>query len=187
MMERRLSDAMSALLRPGGLYDQAEAVRRRRLAADSHGTAALWKLAEIRRQRGDFAAARDGYRRLRVLDPDRRKAAWLHAVLGGDGVPEAVPPRRIWPVPFVWMRNFLAPEQCERLSALAAEGHARFVPAKAGKKGALRADPELRITLESDQRTLQAFRPWSSRRFAASCQKSWNGCGWRTSVDTVST
>ena len=160
MMERQPSDAMPALLRPGGLYDQAEAALRRKLAADPHDTAALWKLAEIRRQRGDFAAARDGYRRLRVLGPDRRKAAWLHAVLGGDGVPEVVPPRRIWPVPFVWMRNFLVPEQCERLSALAAEGHARFVPARAGKKGAARVDPEIRVTWESDHRTRQAFHPW---------------------------
>ena len=160
MTERELSDAMPALLRPGGLYDQAEAVLRRKLAADPHDTAALWKLAEIQRQRGDFAAARDGYRRLRVLGPDRRKAAWLHAVLSGDGVPEAAPPRRIWPVPFVWMRNFLAPMQCERLSILATEGSARFAPARTGKKGATNVDPEARITLESDHRTLQAFRPW---------------------------
>ena len=160
MLERELSDAMPALLRPGGIYEQAEAALRRKLAADPHDTAALWKLTEIQRQRGDFAAARDGYRRLRVLGPDRRKAAWLHTVLGGDGVPEAVPPRRIWPVPFVWMRNFLAPMQCERLSILATERSARFAPARTGKKGATNVDPEARITLESDHRTLQAFRPW---------------------------
>ena len=160
MTERLLSDAMPALLRPGGLYDQAEAALRRKLAADPHDTAALWRLADIQRQRGDFAAARDGYRRLRVLGSDRRKAAWLHAVLSGDGVPEAVPPRGLWPVPFVQMRDFLTPEQCDRLSILAAEGSARLAPARVGRKGASRLDPEVRITLEVDDRTRQGFRPW---------------------------
>ena len=164
MTERLLSDAMPALLRPGGLYDQAEAALRRKLAADPHDTAALWRLAEIQRQRGDFTAARDGYRRLRVLGPDRRKAAWLHAVLSGDGVSEAVPPRGIWPAPFVQMRNFLTPEQCDRLSILAAEGSARLAPARSGKKGTARENPEIRITLEVDDRTRQDFSPWFTQK-----------------------
>lgn len=185
MMERRLSDAMPALLRPGGLYDQAEAALRRKLAADPHDTAALWKLAEIQRQRGDFAVARDGYRRLRVLGPDRRKAAWLHAVLGGDGVPEAVPPRRIWPVPFVWMRNFLAPGQCERLSALAAEGRARFVLHDREKREPRVWTPKSASPWNRTSGLCKHSAPGSSRRFAASCRKSWNGCGWKTSEDTV--
>ena len=164
MTEGPLSKAMPALLRPGGLYDQAEAALRRKLAADHHDTAARWKLAEIQRQRGDFAAARDGYRRLRVLGPDRRKAAWLHAVLSGDGVPEAVPPRGIWPAPFVQTRNFLTPEQCDRLSILAAEGSARLVPARTGRKEAARVNPEVRITLQADDQVFQDFSPWFSQK-----------------------
>ena len=164
MTEQLLSDAMPALLRPGGLYDQAEAALRQRLAADPHDTAALWKLAEIQRQRGDFTAARDGYRRLSVLDPDRRKAAWLHAVLGGDGVPEAVPPRGIWPVPFVQMRNFLAPEQRDLLLALGVAERERFTLAGVGGSISGYVDPEIRITFEADKRTLKEFRPWFVRK-----------------------
>ena len=87
----RLSEVMPALLRPGGLHALAEAALRRTLAADPHDTDAQWKLAGIHRRQGSFAAARALYRRLGVHGPDRRKAAWLHAVLGGDGPPEATP------------------------------------------------------------------------------------------------
>ena len=123
--ERPLSEVMPALLRPGGLQELAEAALRRTLAADPHDTDARWKLAGIHRRQGNFAAARDLYRRLGARGPDRRKAAWLHAVLGGGGPPEAAP-RGIWPAPFVWMTNFLAPGQCDRLLALALQGRERF-------------------------------------------------------------
>ena len=84
MAERLLSEMTPALLRPGGLQDLAAAALERTLAADPDDAHALWKLAEVHRRRGDFAAARGLYRRLRVRGPDRRKAAWLHRVLGGD-------------------------------------------------------------------------------------------------------
>ena len=161
--ERPLSDVMPALLRPGGLQELAEEALRRTLAADPHDTDAQWKLAGIHRRQGDFAAARDLYRRLGAHGPDRRKATWLHAVLGGGGPPEAAP-RGIWPAPFVWMTNFLAPGQCDRLLALALQGRERFVPAQVGPESSPRVDPEVRLTLEADSRTMQDFRPWFARK-----------------------
>ncbi len=161
--ERPLSEVMPALLRPGGLQELAEAALRRTLAADPDDTDAQWKLAGIHRRQGNFAAARDLYRRLGAHGPDRHKAAWLHTVLGGDGPPEAAP-RGIWPAPFVWMANFLAPEQCDRLLALALQGRERFVLAQVGAQSSERVDPEVRLTLEADNRTTQHFRPWFARK-----------------------
>ena len=153
--KRSLPEATRALLRPGGLQDQAEAALRRRLASDPRNTDALWKLAEIHRRQGNFAAARSLYRRLRGRDPEPRKATWLHAMLSGNGPPEPAP-GGIWPAPFVRMTNFLAPGECDRLLALAIEGRERFAPAKVDEG---RVRPEVRITLEADGRTMAEVRP----------------------------
>ena len=158
MAERLLSEMTPALLRPGGLQDLAAAALERTLAADPGNAHALWKLAEIHRRRGDFAAARGLYRRLRTRGPDRRKAAWLHRVLGGDGPPEAAP-GGVWPAPFVWMTDFLAPGECDRLLALGTARRECFTPAKVGDPSATRVDPEVRMTLEADARTMQESRP----------------------------
>ena len=157
--DRPLYEVMPTLLRPGGLQALAEAALRRTLAADPHDADAQWKLAEIHRRQGNFAAARALYRRLGVHGPDRRKAAWLDAVLGGDGPPEAAP-GGIWPAPFVWMTDFLDAVECDRLLALALHGRERFAYAEVGDPSSPRLDPEVRVTLEADDRTMQAFRPW---------------------------
>ena len=158
MAERLLSEVAPALLRPGGLQDLAAAALERTLAADPDNAHALWKLAEIHRRRGDFAAARDLYRRRRVRGPDRRKAAWLYRVLGGDG-PRGAAPGGVWPAPFVWMTDFLAPGECDRLLALGTARRECFTPAKVGDPSTWRMDPEVRITLEADTRTMQEARP----------------------------
>ena len=158
MAERLLSEVTPALLRPGGLQDLAAAALERTLAADPGNAHALWKLAEIHRRQGDFAAARGLYRRLRVRGPDRRKAAWLHRVLGGDG-PQETAPGGVWPAPFVWRKNFLAPGECDRLLALGAGRRECFTPAKVGDPSTTRVDPEVRITLEADPRTTKEVRP----------------------------
>ena len=145
-----------ALLRPGGLQDQAEASLRRRLVADPRNTDALWKLAETHRRQGNFAAARSLYRRLRRRGPEPRKAAWLHAMLNGNSVPEPAP-GGMWPAPFVRMTNFLAPGECDHLLALAIEGRERFTPATVGPEGRVR--PKVRITLEANDRTMAEVRP----------------------------
>ena len=157
--ERPLFEVTRALLRPGGLQDQAEAALRRRLAADPHDTDALWRLAETHRRQGNFAAARRLYRRLRGRGPEPRQAAWLHAMLNGNGAPEPAP-GGIWPAPFVRMTNFLAPGECDRLLALGLAARERFIPAQVGgTHAARRVDPNVRITLEADDRTLAEARP----------------------------
>ena len=62
------------------------------------------------------------------------------------------------------MTNFLAPGQCDRLLALALQGRERFVPAQVGFGSSERVDPEVRLTLEADSRTMQDFRPWFARK-----------------------
>ena len=161
--DRPLYEVMPALLRPDGLQALAEAALRRILAADPHDADTQWKLAEVHRRQGSFAAARALYRRLGVHGPDRRKAAWLDAVLGGDGPPEAAP-GGIWPAPFVWMTNFLDAGECDRLLALALHGRERFARSTVGAPSSRRLDPEVRISLEADDRTMQAFRPWLVRK-----------------------
>ena len=158
MAERLLSDLTPALLRPGGLQDLAAAALERTLAADPGNADARWKLAEIHRRRGDFAAARGLYRRLRTRGPDRRKAVWLHRVLSGDG-PREAPPGGLWPAPFVWIKSFLAPGECDRLLALGAARRECFTPARVGAPSAPHVDPETRMTLEADPRTMREARP----------------------------
>lgn len=81
MPERSLFDVIPALLRPGGLQDQVEAVLRRKLATDPHDTDALWKLAEVRRRQGNLAAAPVRFRprpvqgHVAARDPERRRGA----------------------------------------------------------------------------------------------------------------
>ena len=157
-MTERWSEAMRALLGPGGLQDQAEAALRRRLAADPANTDAMWKLAETHRRQGNFAAARSLYRRLRGRGPEPRQAAWLHAMLNGNGAPEPAP-GGIWPAPFVRMTNFLPPGECDRLLALGLAARERFVPAQVGMPHVARVDPAVRIALEADERTLAEARP----------------------------
>lgn len=154
--KRLLFKVTRALLSRGGLQDQAEAVLRRRLATDPRNTDALWKLAEIHRRQGSFTAARSLYRRLRGSSSNPRKAAWLHAMLSGNGAPEPAP-GDIRPAPFVRMTNFLASGECDRLLTLAIEDRERFTPAKVGPGHIL---PEVRITeeLEADGRTKAEIR-----------------------------
>ena len=160
--ERRLlSKVTPALLRQGGLQDLEAAALERALAADPDNAHALWRLAEVHRRRGDFDAARGLYRRVR--GPDRRKAAWLHAVLSGDGAPEAAPGGVFWPAPFVWVKNFLAPGECDRLLALGVARHEGFTPAKVttsyedGGPSSI-VDSETSVSLDADLRTTKEAR-----------------------------
>ena len=155
-MKRPLFEVTRALLRPGGLQDQAEAALQRTLAADPRNMDALWKLAEIHRRQGNFAAAHDCYRRLRGRGPEPRKAAWLHAMLSRNGGAPEPAPRGVWPAPFVRITNFLAPGECDRLLAMGLAAH--LAPAAVGSKQ--HVDPEVRLTLEVDdtETTVEARR-----------------------------
>ena len=149
--KRSLFEVMQAVVRPGGLQDQADEILRRRLAVAPRNTDTLWKLAEIHRRQGNFAAARSLYGCLRGRGPDPPKAAWLHAMLSGNGAPEPVP-GGTWPAPFVRVTNFLTPSECDRLLALGLAAREQFSPARVGASHTTRVDPEVRVTLEMDDR-----------------------------------
>ena len=153
------AEASRALLRPGGIQDQADEALRRRLAVGPRNTDTLWRLAEIHRRQGNFAAARSLYGSLRERGSNPLKAAWLHAMLSGNGAPEPAP-GGIRPAPFVRMTNFLAPDECDRLLALGLAARERLVPAKVGGEDCERVDPEIRVNLEvCDPSTAAEVRP----------------------------
>ena len=154
--EARAGLSRAALLRPGGLFDQAEAVLRRTLAAHPHDTNALRRLGDIQRGKGAFSAARDTYRCLHAADPGHPAAAWGISILRGDRVPHAARPGPR-PVPFVRLTNFLTPAQQKWLFTLIRAGRERFVPAMVGK-GNLRR--ESRTAWVANRRTVRAVRPW---------------------------
>ena len=66
------------------LFDKAAAALRRMLAVEPRNAAALARLGDVERRRGDFAAALTSCRRLLAVAPDDAAAAWAVAVLGGD-------------------------------------------------------------------------------------------------------
>ena len=108
------------------LFDQAEAVLRRMLTVEPRNAAALARLGDLGRARGDFAAALTAYRRLLAVAPDDAEAAWLVAVLGGDRLPE-VPGGA---VPFVRMTDFLPPASRDRLLRDVLAARERFAPGR---------------------------------------------------------
>ena len=146
----------AALLRPGGLLDQAEAVLRRTLASHPHETKALRRLGDVLRGKGEFSAALDTYRRLHAADPDYPAAAWLVSILRGGRVPHAAPPSPR-PVPFVRLTNFLTPAQQNRLWTQIPAARERFVPAKVGKDD---LNHKVRTAWVANRRVVRDVRPW---------------------------
>ena len=80
-------------------------------------------------------------------------------MLNGDGAPEGAPGGVFWPAPFVWMTDFLAPEECGRLLALGVERHEglELVEVDSPSSGP-RVDPETRVGLDADARTTNEAR-----------------------------
>ena len=154
--EVRAGLSRAALLPPGGLFDQAEAVLRRTLAAHPHDTKALRRLGDIQRGKGAFSAALDTYRRLHAADPGHPAAAWGISILRGGRVPHAAPPGPR-PGPFVRLTNFLTPTQQKRLCMSIRAARDQFVPAMVGK-GDVR--PETRAAWTANRRMVQGVRPW---------------------------
>ena len=108
------------------LSDKAAAALRRMLAVEPRNTAALARLGDLERRRGDFPAALTAYRRLLAAAPDDAEAAWLVAFLGGDRLPEAPPAGRA--VPFVRLTDFLPPASRDRLLRDVLAASERFAP-----------------------------------------------------------
>ena len=152
-----MNRAEEALMRPGGLLDQAEAALRRTLAARPHDVPALARLGAVQRGKGDLAAALETYRRVTGLCPGHPEASWLSAVLGAAALPDAPAPEGASPVPFVRMTDFFPRERCDDLLALVTAEQERFVPARIGGG---EVDPDLRHALVADPRIRREVRAW---------------------------
>ena len=143
----------------GELLDKAAAALRRMLAVDPRNAAALARLGDIERSRGDFAAALTAYRRLLVVAPDDASAAWAVAVLGGDRLPEAPPPAG-GIAPFVRLTDFLPPASRDRLLRDMLAAGERFAPARVRVNARIIRNRELRDALVLDKPTTQDVRSW---------------------------
>ena len=174
--EARAGLSRAALLRPGGLFDQAEAVLRRTCAAHPHDTKALRWLGDIQRGKGAFSAALDTYRRLHAADPDHPTAAWLVSILRGGRVPHPAP-SGFRPVPFVRLTNFLTSAQQKWLCMSIRAGRDQFVPATVGKDNLNR---EVRAAWGDGQGSCvghpSLVRPEAPQRVAARTGAVANGC-----------
>ena len=133
-----------ALQSRGGLFEQAEAALRRRLAACPDDAEALLRLGDLHRGEGRLEAALDACRRVAELRPGHPKASWLCAVLGGANLPEPPPAQAVWPVPFVRVRNFLPPDEHQTLLALMLASY---------------ADTKARDNSETNDRIVDEVRP----------------------------
>ena len=131
----------------GKLHDRAESIVRPTTEADARDAGALMTLGGIHRAKGNFAAARDAYRRAsRLPGPDRRKAAWLSAMLRGDRLPH-VPPSGLWPAPFVRIMDFLSPAEHRRVLTRVLAMRASFSPARTGVGADRKLRTEKRVGL----------------------------------------
>jgi len=129
------------------LHDRAESIVRPTTEADARDAGALMTLGGIHRAKGNFAAARDAYRRAsRLPGPDRRKAAWLSAMLRGDRLPH-VPPQGLCPAPFVHIMDFLSPAEHRRVLTRVLAMRASFSPARVGVGADRKVRTEKRVGL----------------------------------------
>jgi Rps23 Pro-64 3,4-dihydroxylase Tpa1-like proline 4-hydroxylase len=129
---KQFEDVASELMTPGGLLDRAEETLERSLATDPKNTAALRRLAIIRRSRGNLRDALETYGRLVELQPDDVKARYLHAVLSGKEPPPVVVPPGGWPAPFVRIEQFLTPAEHDFLVETAHQQQSRLEISKIG-------------------------------------------------------
>ena len=144
---------------PEELFERAAAALRRMLAVEPRNAAALARLGDVERRRGDFAAALTAYRRLLAVAPDDAEAAWLVAVLGGGRLPEAPAAGRA--APFVRMTDFLPPASRDRLLRDMLAASERFDPARIRSKGRRNVlNREMRDALVLDEPTTREVLSW---------------------------
>ena len=139
------------------LSDKAAAALRRMLAVEPRNTAALARLGDLERRRGDFPAALTAYRRLLAVAPDDAEAAWLVAVLGGDRLPEAQPAGRA--VPFVRLTDFLPPASRDGLLRDVLAASERFAPGPVTGGADEGINLEVRNVLVLDEPARRNVRP----------------------------
>jgi len=153
---QRFDDVASVLMMPGGLLDRAEETLERSLATDPKNTAALRRLAIIRRCKGDLPKALQTYGRLVDLQPDDGQARYLHAVLSGNQLPpEVISPG---PAPFVRIEQFLTPAEHDLLVETAHQQQSQLNVSNVGK-GYGHYDPEWRSSLVL-RKKVDELIPW---------------------------
>ena len=152
---KRFEDVASVLMMPGGLLDRAEETLERSLATDPKNTAALRRLAIIRRCKGDLPGALQTYGRLVELQPDDVQALYLHAVLNSEEAPEVVSPGA---APFVRIEQFLTPAEHDVVLETAHQQQSRLKISKIGG-GDAQYDPEWRSSLVLCKK-LDELIPW---------------------------
>ena len=160
---------MGKLLRPGGLFDQAETALRRALAVHPHDVPTLVRLGTVQRGKGDLAAALETYRRVIGLCPGHPEASWMSAVLGGAALPDVSAHGSTLPVPFVRMTDFLPRERCDDLLTLVTPARERFVPAMISRG----LDPDTRHALVAGPRIRREVRPWFVPRLRGVLEAVW--------------
>ena len=141
------------------LFDKAAAALRRMLAAEPRNAAALARLGDLERRRGDFPAALTACRRLLAIAPDDAAAAWAVAVLGGKRLPEA-PPAAGRIAPFVRLTDFLPPASRDRLLRDMLAASERFAPARIRVNARIIRNREVRDALVLDEPTTRDVRSW---------------------------
>ena len=147
----------AALQSRGGLFEQAGAALRRRLAARPDDAEALLRLGDLHRGEGRLEAALGACRRVAELRPGHPKASWLCAVLGGADLPEPPPAQAVWPAPFVRVRNFLPPDEHQALLALLLAGREHFSGLAGVDSGYI--DESARHSFVANARIIDEVRP----------------------------
>ena len=141
-----------------GLFEQAQAVLWRKLAADPNDAEALLQLGDLLRGEGRLDAALDAYLRVLELRPGHPKAFWLSAVLGGTDLPDTPPTPDAWPAPFVRVRNFLPADEHAALLARMLAGREHFgEPAQVG--AGYVPDPMIRNNSQANRQFAAEVRP----------------------------
>ena len=153
-----------ALMAPE-IQERSAAILQAAIAAGPDDAGAWKRLGDVRRRLGDFPAACEAYHRLRVLRPDSRSAAWLHAIAAGDRLPATRPVGRFRAAPFVHIRNFLMHDEGECLRAWAFAARDRFGPGTIVKGANPRnrrrtVDLSRRLGLATDPGACKEFSWW---------------------------
>ena len=144
-----------------GILDRAEAVLQQALSANPRNAKALLRLGEVRRRKGNLAAALDAYEHLCAMEPDNAAASWLASILRGGNLPSVAPSSRP-AAPFLRHKGFLDQPEQKRLVELVSAGPERFRPAeierKRGKES--KVDPNMRNAVVMDFKATREVRYW---------------------------
>jgi Rps23 Pro-64 3,4-dihydroxylase Tpa1-like proline 4-hydroxylase len=111
------------------LLQLAEQMCKLRLTKDPDNPTAIASMAQVYRKKGNLGEALTLYKRLTLLNPEDREAAYMHAILAGTDVPVLAGVR---PAPFVILKDFLPSSFHENLLPFMLSVQEQLVPALVG-------------------------------------------------------